>query len=102
MTDKPLKTITFLPVNITLQVKKDQSLLDFALENKINIDHSCGGMGTCGTCVVKVVKGNEILSNLNELEIELHQSRNLPQDERQSCQIQALGGLIIELKKHRS
>lgn len=67
--------------------KKEESLLNLALRLKIPLSHSCGGMGTCGTCRVLIVKGEEDLTPPNELENELRQERHFLPSERLACQI---------------
>ena len=46
----------------------EPNLLDLALKNKIDLDHSCGGGGSCGTCRVKIVSGLEGLGARNDVE----------------------------------
>ena len=49
--------ITFIPVNISVDAKPDSSLLDVAKEAGVAIDAPCGGKGTCGKCIVRIVRG---------------------------------------------
>jgi len=46
--------VTFLPQKVTLDVAAGSSVLDTALEAKLQIPSSCGGRGICGQCRVKV------------------------------------------------
>jgi ferredoxin, 2Fe-2S len=50
-----------------VEVKKDQSVLDAALEQNISLDYSCK-KGTCGKCKVKLVNGRAYLQPANSLE----------------------------------
>lgn len=50
--------VTFLPENKSVEVSKGTDLLQAAREIGIEILSNCGGQGTCGTCKVKILKGN--------------------------------------------
>ena len=49
--------ITFQPSNKTIEVPSGTDLLLAARQAGVEIDAPCGGKGTCGTCLVKVVTG---------------------------------------------
>ncbi|MGZ3770305.1 MAG: 2Fe-2S iron-sulfur cluster-binding protein [Bdellovibrio sp.] len=96
MNAKPGKCITFLPNNKDVPVShKDNTLLDFALRLGISLDHTCGGNGTCGTCLIRVVEGGEKLEARNELESEIAQDRGFEADERLACQLTLVDGLVV-------
>ena len=44
--------VTFLPGNVTVDVKDGDTVLDAAVAAGVHIDGSCGGAGTCGKCRV--------------------------------------------------
>lgn len=73
------------------------SVLEAALENKIPINHSCEGMGTCGTCRVFIEEGLELLESPNEIEQEMIEARSFEKNERLACQNQACAGLKIRI-----
>jgi len=50
-----------------VKVKKNQSILDAALEQNLTLEYSCK-KGTCGKCKVIVVNGNTSLQPVNNLE----------------------------------
>lgn len=41
----------------TLYLPKGDNLLDALVRSRLTISNECGGMGTCGKCVVRVVEG---------------------------------------------
>jgi len=91
--------ISFLPdYGDVLVSHKDQSVLDVAIRSGIGIDHTCGGNGTCGTCLVHVVQGLEKLGERTEAEAEMASDRGYKDDERLACQIQPVAGLQVEIK----
>jgi 2Fe-2S ferredoxin len=75
-----------------------ETLLDFFINAKVEISHSCGGMGTCGTCRVEV-KSPELLPEPNDIEIEMIRDRCFKVGERLSCQIQPLPNMKVVLPR---
>ena len=78
-------------------IQSGDTLLETLLRAKIDIDHVCGGNGTCGTCRVFVEKSGELSPIRNEIELEMAQDRGFTNFERLSCQIQPVSGMIIKL-----
>ncbi|MFN8791787.1 MAG: 2Fe-2S iron-sulfur cluster-binding protein [Bdellovibrionales bacterium] len=81
-----------------IYVHETQTLLANLLEQKVDIDHSCDGNGTCGTCHVFVEKGLENLSEPEELEQDLRKDRNFAENERLACQAFVRGDIKITLR----
>ncbi|MCJ7471950.1 MAG: 2Fe-2S iron-sulfur cluster-binding protein, partial [Actinobacteria bacterium] len=50
--------IKFLPDGRSIKVPPDYNLRQAILDSGLDIDSSCGGVGTCGRCRVKVTKGD--------------------------------------------
>ncbi len=75
------------------------SILETALALGVEIDHSCGANGTCGTCRVFVkMSGGESLPARDELEQEMADDRGFAEDERLACQTLAQPGMLISKK----
>ncbi|MEO6403970.1 MAG: 2Fe-2S iron-sulfur cluster-binding protein [Ferruginibacter sp.] len=55
------------PVTIE-NVTEDQSLLEVALKNDIDLHHNCGGVCACSTCHLYVNAGEDFLEELNDKE----------------------------------
>jgi 2Fe-2S ferredoxin len=55
------------PVTIS-NVQPDQSLLEVALDNNIELHHNCGGVCACSTCHLYVDSGEEFLAELSDKE----------------------------------
>lgn len=97
MKPKSGKSITFLPDEQNVLVShRDQSVLDVALRAGLPINHTCGGFGTCGTCVVFVREGLVNLPPRNEIENEMAENRGFLDEERLCCQIPPVDGLVLE------
>ncbi len=50
--------IKFLPENISINVKKDTTILEAIEKAGLSINTECGGYGSCGKCKVKIIKGS--------------------------------------------
>lgn len=88
----------FFPGEHVVQVSQEQeTILTAALEAGLDLDHTCGGNGTCGTCMVEVLKGLELLPPRNEVEQELAEARGLDSHERLCCQLQTQDGLVLKV-----
>ena len=55
------------PVTIK-DVNPDQSILEVALTNDIDLHHNCGGVCACSTCHLYVDKGEDFLEELSDKE----------------------------------
>lgn len=55
------------PITLT-NIEDDQSILEVALKNNINLHHNCGGVCACSTCHVYVNNGDEFLEELSDKE----------------------------------
>ena len=89
--------MTFLPMKQVCEFKGKPSILEVALAHKVPLNHSCGGMGSCTTCMIHVVKGVEQLAPRNELENEHFKVRAYKPFERLGCQTEAFDGLIVKI-----
>ncbi len=69
------------------------TVLEAVLASGVNLNHSCGGMGSCGTCRILVESPVGELCGRNELEQEMAQSRGFLDQERLACQLTAIPGL---------
>lgn len=92
-----MKSSTISVNNKDLPIDKEStSLLDFLIKKKVDINHSCGGFGTCGTCRV-FVKNYEILESRESIEQEMADDRGFLPSERLACQNHVIAGLVIEI-----
>ncbi|MEO5668593.1 MAG: 2Fe-2S iron-sulfur cluster-binding protein, partial [Bdellovibrionota bacterium] len=92
--EKPKKayTITFLPMNVTVDVDPakipyddhgiEGSVLEIAMGNGIDIDHACGGVSACSTCHIIVKEGLDTCNEANDAEYD--QLDNAPKTTFQS------------------
>ncbi len=53
-----MATVRILPAGVTLEVETGTALLDAVRKAGINLEAPCGGKGTCGKCLVRIVEGD--------------------------------------------
>ena len=64
-----------------------ESILDIALNCGIQLEHACGGNCACTTCHVHVLKGAELLSEMEDDEADrLDMAADLQLNSRLGCQ----------------
>ena len=57
MATSKLFSIRVLPDGKIIKAPKNYNLRQALLENGIDVDSSCGGVGTCGRCRVRIMSG---------------------------------------------
>jgi ferredoxin, 2Fe-2S len=90
--------VTFLPENRTVEVPAGHSVLDAALNNRIELDHACGGVCACSTCHVIVRQGFEQLEEASDREEDmLDNAPFLQTTSRLGCQVEVHCDLTVEI-----
>ncbi len=89
--------VVFYPEEKICELRGESTLLDVALNNKVDLDHSCGGMGSCGTCRIIVLEGLDRLEERGELEQDIANDREFHKEERLACQIHPVAGLKVKI-----
>lgn len=84
-----------------LEFNSEVSILDVALKNRIDLDHSCGGSGSCGTCRIFIIDGLEKLEPRGEVEAAMAEDRAFVKNERLACQIAPVDKVTIEIPKSK-
>ena len=77
--------------------KPGETIQEALLRHKVDIGNSCGGLGTCTTCLIKVQSDLSLLEPKNELEREMSADRGLTENERLSCQLCPHADLVISI-----
>ena len=81
----------------SFQALDSSSVLETLLKCEVDISHSCGGMGTCGTCRIEVLSALDSLEERNEIEVEMASAREFRPSERLACQLTVCHGLKIKI-----
>lgn len=80
------------PVTLS-NVDPDQSLLEVALKNDIELHHNCGAVCACSTCHLYVEKGSEFLEEISDKEEDfIDRAVNPRLNSRLGCQCVLLPG----------
>lgn len=89
--------MTILPSETRIAIDGPCSVLELALASGREIPHSCGGMGSCGTCRVIVESDFVSLPKREGVEAEMAEDRGFEPRERLACQLEACDGLVVRL-----
>jgi 2Fe-2S ferredoxin len=74
------------------------SILDIALNHRIDLEHACGGNCACTTCHIIVRAGEENLSEMEEDEEDrLYMADGLTLHSRLGCQAVVRGDVTVEI-----
>ena len=91
----PKITVDLEPIWWRVRVPPGTSLLDAARLAGVDLVASCGGMGICGTCLVRVISGE--VSPLNPSEEETMDSAQKAAGLRLACQALALAHVRLDI-----
>jgi ferredoxin len=78
--------VLFTPLGTSAEGKSNETVLDAARRAGAPIGNSCGAVGVCGRCRVRVLAGAENLSAPTTIEIRVATQRGFASDERLACQ----------------
>ena len=84
--NSPSRLVTLTPLGTTAQARADETLLDIARSAGAPLGNSCGGVGICARCRVRVISGAENLSPPTTIEARVAVQRKLDSEERLACQ----------------
>jgi len=74
------------PVTIS-NIEPNQSILEVALKNDIDLHHNCGGVCACSTCHIYLEKGEDYVEEISDREEDfIDRARNPKLTSRLSCQ----------------
>jgi len=89
------KIVTFVPLQRSAEAKSDETVLDAARRAGVPLGNSCGAIGVCARCRVRVVSGAENLTPPTAIESQVAERRKLDADERLACQAVVNGNCEI-------
>ncbi len=91
--------IKFLPQNVQVEGSSDKSVLQIALENKLEIRSICKGVPSCAECRVKVVEGADNTLPPSKAELNLIGTSHYLDGRRLSCQVRCFGDITVDLSE---
>jgi 2Fe-2S ferredoxin len=102
LSEAEMPRVTILPDRVTVDVKAGTSLLASASVGGVELMRSCGGIGACTSCRVRILEGQDRLSPIGRAEGEqLHES-GIMQTHRLACQTMVFGNVVVERPRWRS
>ena len=88
--------VTFKPAGQSFDVAAGTTILVAAVQNGVQLRHDCTE-AICGTDRVKILSGNEQLSEKTDNEELTLEMMNAGQDERLACVARIVGDVIVEV-----
>jgi 2Fe-2S ferredoxin len=88
-------TVSFPPLGRAAEAKANETVLDAARRAAVPLGNSCGGVGICARCRVRVVEGPEALAPMTSVETRVTQQRGFGPDERLACQAVVQGDCAV-------
>lgn len=92
--------LTLMPLGQTIEVDSEAPLYQQIKAQNIDINGTCGGCASCGKCIVKVIKGEEFLSEVELAERQLLGNVFHMTKERLACQLRISGEVAIDITEH--
>jgi ferredoxin len=87
--------VRFEPLGLSPEARADETLLDVARRAGAPLGNSCGGIGVCARCRVRVVEGAANLTPPTSVERRVAGERGLAPEERLACQAVVLGDCAV-------
>lgn len=89
--------VKFLPQNVEVEIKPNQSVLDIANEHTIYIKSVCRGVPSCAECRVRILDGEYNVFPPSQKELALIGSAYFVDQRRLSCQLKCFGDITVDL-----
>ena len=83
-------------LDIEIPFSNEKSILEVLNKQDIEIDQSCEGMGTCGTCRI-LISEEKNLPERNEIELERATLLEFNDSERLACQLSPIDKIRIKI-----
>ena len=87
--------VKFVPLNRFAEVKANETVLDAARRAGAPLGNSCGAVGICARCRVRIVDGAAHLSAPTTIELRTAVARGFAEDERLACQAVPDGDVTV-------
>lgn len=86
------------PTAQTVDATSGESLLEVAQRASVPMEHTCGGIASCGTCHIKVKEGERGLSPINSDEkTVLRFDKTANEKSRLACQAKVVSDVSVEV-----
>ena len=88
--------IHFIKSYPSIHLQSGTNLMDALIQSGLPVASSCRGDGICGKCKVRILKGPDNLSPMEELEMQTQEKQGVESQHRLSCQAQVLEDITID------
>ena len=92
-------TITFQPDGKRVKINKNQSVLEVALINGIDLISICGGMGKCGKCKI-IINDNVSVNSITDEEKKLLTEKEIENGVRLACLVKVQGNITVKIPEY--
>jgi 2Fe-2S ferredoxin len=89
--------VKFMPQNIELEIKPNQSVKDLADKNGIFIKSICNGLPSCAECRIRVTEGEHNVLPPSAKELNLIGTGYFIDQRRLSCQLLCFGDVTVDM-----
>ena len=94
--------IKFLPQDKEFEILPNQTVLQLAKENGVQIKSVCGGIPSCAECRVQIKSGEYNLLPPSPEEIALIGTAYFVDRSRLSCQMRCFGDIVVDLTEQNA
>lgn len=89
--------IKFIPNNIEVEIKPNESVLKVAQDNGIHIKSVCKGVPSCAECRIQIAEGEHNVFKPTPTELSLIGTAQFVDRSRLACQLKCFGDVTIDL-----
>jgi len=89
----PIGKLTFEDVDLTVTVPEGTRIIEMSEKIGAGITYGCRE-GECGTCLTRIVEGQDNLSEPSALELRVLKENLAGHKDRLACQCKVLGGAV--------
>ncbi len=89
--------VKFVPQNIEVEIKPNESVLKVAQDHGIHIQSVCKGIPSCAECRVHIKEGETNVVPPLQPELELIGTAYYIDQRRLSCQLRCFGDVVVDL-----
>lgn len=87
--------VEFTPLGLFAETSDDETVLDAARRAGAPVGNSCGAIGVCARCRVRILAGAENLGQPSPIETRIAAARQFESDERLACQTVVRGDCTV-------
>lgn len=87
--------VTFEPMGVQTDARENETILDVARRAGVAIGNSCGAVGVCGRCRIRLLDGAEALCPPTSIELRVSRQREFEDGERLACQAVVIGDCAV-------